>query len=68
LVSNNSSLPELVASEGILCDPVDQNDIKRGLIALIDKSTLERVNLKSMRQSWNFSWKRTWQQTLRQLM
>jgi len=44
------------------------DEIKKGLMALIDQSTLENIDLISMRQSWNFSWKRTWQQTLRQLI
>lgn len=68
LVSNSSSLPELAGQQGILCDPMDLDEIKKGLMALIDQSTLENIDLISMRQSWNFSWKRTWQQTLRQLI
>ena len=68
LVSNSSSLPELVGQEGVLCNPMNLHEIKKGLIALIEKANHENIDLISMRQSWNFSWKRTWQETLRQLV
>ena len=67
LVSNTSSLPELVGEVGILCDPLNNESIQRGLESLIQKSKVTQVDHQCMRQSWNFSWQKTWKETLNYL-
>ncbi|HAQ70863.1 MAG TPA: hypothetical protein DCR48_07805 [Flavobacteriales bacterium] len=67
LVSNTSSLPELVGEVGILCDPLNNESIQRGLESLIQKSKVTQIDHQCMRQSWNFSWQKTWKETLNYL-
>jgi glycosyltransferase involved in cell wall biosynthesis len=67
LVSNNSSLPELVGEVGILCDPLNNESIQSGLESLIQKSKVTQIDHQCMRQSWNFSWQKTWKETMNYL-
>ena len=60
LVSNRSSLPEIVQNSGLLFDPTDQEELIEGLLKIILDSRL-RSSLceKGVQQAARFSWKGT---------
>jgi glycosyltransferase involved in cell wall biosynthesis len=64
LVSNSTSLPEVVGDAGLMVDPFDTEAIGDGLIRLVEDSAL-RQNLRSLglARSKQFSWDKTAQQT-----
>ncbi len=64
LVSNSTSLPEVVGDAGLMVDPFDTEAIGDGLIRLVEDSAL-RQNLRSLglARSKQFSWDNTAQQT-----
>lgn len=60
MVSNVSSLPELVGNTGVLVDPVDAQSIQLGFIRLSQLSAQENIEMETMQQTWNFSWLKMW--------
>lgn len=65
LVSNQSSLPEIVGDVGLLCDPNSPADIASGLMKLIGKKDDEDLRKRCIERSWLFSWRSTWINTAR---
>ncbi len=65
LVSNRSSLPEVVGDGGLLVDPDDAAAVAAGMAALARDESL-RVHLRdrALARAARFSWRRTAQQTL----
>lgn len=58
IVSNISSLPEVVGKAGIMIDPFDSNDIARGILEIL-KMNDTRYNMQkrlSIEQAHKFSW------------
>lgn len=62
LVSDVSSLPELVGEAGIQCNPHQVDDVMDGLVKLEAMSKQEHL-ASCLEQSWKFSWKTCWLQT-----
>jgi glycosyltransferase involved in cell wall biosynthesis len=64
LVSNTTSLPEVMGDAGLMVDPLDLDAIGDGLIRLVDDMTL-RQNLRNrgLAQAKKFSWDKTAQET-----
>jgi glycosyltransferase involved in cell wall biosynthesis len=64
LVSNVTSLPEVVGDAGVMVDPLDIEAIGDGLIRLVEDSTLRQdLKLRGLARSKQFSWDKTAQQT-----
>ena len=63
LVSNTSSLPELVGEVGIQCDPTSLDSIQIGLEELIKVDRLQE-EMSMMKQTWQFTWRESWLQNL----
>lgn len=65
IVSNVSSLPEVVGDAGILVDP---NDVEAWTVALnrvlTDDALREEMSVKGLKQAANFSWERAARETL----
>lgn len=60
IVSNTSSLPEVVGDAGLLVDPSNERDIASAMARVITEPHLrERLSRNSMRRSQLFSWERT---------
>lgn len=55
VVSNNSSLPEVVGQTGILVDPYDVNDIVKGMIAICNTENRNKLIGNMPRQIAKFS-------------
>ena len=63
VVSNTSSLPEVVGDAGILLDPKDQLALTQNMWKLYsDENYRSEMSLKSIEQSKKFSWEATVQQ------
>lgn len=60
VVSNISSLPEVVESGGILLDPYDNNSLQEIMLTLYsDKNVREEYSNKALERSKYFSWEKT---------
>ncbi len=60
IVSNRSSLPEVVGDAGLLVDPDDAADLARGLSSLFDSPGLaQRLGERGVERSRRFSWERS---------
>lgn len=65
IVSNTSSLPEVVGTAGLYIDPYNIEDIKEKIEALLQDSTLPtELKEKSLQQARKFSWEKTAQATI----
>ncbi|GAG83676.1 unnamed protein product, partial [marine sediment metagenome] len=63
--SNTTSLPEVIGDAGLLCDPLDFNDISSSMEKIIDNEILREEliqrGLERVKQfSWDVSAKTTW--------
>jgi len=66
IVSNVSSLPEIVGDAGQLVDPYNENAIADMMIkVLTDKGLSEGMRRRGLRRAKEFSWVRTAEETLR---
>lgn len=64
LVSNTTSLPEVVGDAGLMVDPFDTEAIGDGLIRLVEDSALrQKLRSLGLARSKQFSWDKTAQQT-----
>jgi len=65
VVSNCSSLPEVVGQAGIYVDPYEVHDIARGINQMLaDPALRERMSTAGLEQARRFSWEDTARQTL----
>lgn len=64
LVSNTSSLPEIVGDAGLLCDPKSIEDIEEKLMQLIETAGHKASRISAQEQSWDFTWSRHWERLL----
>ncbi|MBX4205509.1 MAG: glycosyltransferase family 4 protein [Candidatus Doudnabacteria bacterium] len=65
VVSNISSLPEVVGDAGVLVDPNSVNSIAEGLLrVLIDKNLQNEMSKKGIEQAKKFTWSATARKTL----
>ncbi len=65
IVSNISSLPEVVGDAGILINPENSDDIKKAIIKIsADKPLWKRLSQESIKQSKKFSWEKMAQEVL----
>ena len=65
MVSNCSSLPEVVGEAGFVLDPDDDRQIGGSIIASIIQDELAaELKEKGMKQAADFSWERTATETL----
>lgn len=67
LVSNVSSLPELVGETGVQCDPKSLQEIELGLMKLIEIGSEESSRIAAQERSWQFTWSRCWEGILRMI-
>ncbi len=58
LTSHCSSMPEVGGDAAILVDPFNVDEIKKGIITLLDKSQRQRLAQKTHDQLIQFSWKK----------
>lgn len=64
LVSNATSLPEVVGGAGLMVDPFDIEAIGEGLIRLVEDSSLRQdLRLRGLERSKQFSWDKAAHQT-----
>jgi glycosyltransferase involved in cell wall biosynthesis len=64
VVSNRSSLPEIVGGAGMLCDPERVDEIAHALAVLLrDEQTRARWGQKALERAREFSWDRTARKT-----
>ena len=65
IVSNTSSLPEVVGEGGVQIDPFNTEEMARALEKMLtDDSHRKAMSDKGLRQAANFSWEKTAQETL----
>ena len=66
VVSNSSSLPEVAGDAGIYVDPLNSDDIARGMTEALQLNPNERRNLvnKGKAQAKKFSWEKCAQKTI----
>lgn len=65
MVSQNTSLPEVVGDAGVLFDPFDSDDMRKRMDLLFGDVNLRRaMQVESTARATQFSWKKTAQQTL----
>jgi glycosyltransferase involved in cell wall biosynthesis len=68
LVSNATSLPEVVGDAGLMVDAYDVDAIGESIMRLVENSALrEDLRLRGLARSKEFSWERTAHQTLQVL-
>ncbi len=66
LTSNGSSLAEIAANASYLIDPLDVDDIVRGLVALVEDDDLHaRLRIAGLTRSAQLSWQRAAAETVR---
>ncbi len=66
IVSNTSSLPEVVGDAGILVDPYDSKEIAQAMYHVIsDEGLRQQMRQKGLKRAKMFSWEKTAQQTLK---
>jgi glycosyltransferase involved in cell wall biosynthesis len=60
LAGRAGSLPEIVGDAGMLVDPLDTNDIRRGLAILLQDIALrERLRERGIARASSYTWDRT---------
>ncbi|MBM9547013.1 glycosyltransferase family 4 protein [Leptospira sp. 201903074] len=60
LVSNASSLPEVVGDAGLYVDPYDLNSIKTGMEKLLNEAELRKsLSSSALKRSESFTWEKT---------
>ena len=59
MVSNTSSLPEVVGDCGISVDPLSIEDIARGLIKMTDDKFVREQSIKGIERAKVFSWEKS---------
>lgn len=59
MVSNTSSLPEVVGECGISVDPLSVEDIARGLIKMTDDEFVREQSIKGIERAKAFSWEKS---------
>jgi glycosyltransferase involved in cell wall biosynthesis len=65
IVSNLSSLPEVVGEAGILVSPLDSDDLAKKITKILsDNVYRQKLSEKSLLQSKKFSWQKTAEETL----
>jgi glycosyltransferase involved in cell wall biosynthesis len=65
IVSNTTSLPEVVGDAGILMDPADEDGLCQALMGLYRNEALRRdMSRKSLAQAGQFHWDRTVEETV----
>lgn len=65
VVSNVSSMPEVVGDAGVLVDPLNVNSIAGGLLkVLIDPELRAKMSAEGLKQAEKFDWSRTARRTL----
>lgn len=65
IVSNRSSLPEVVGDAGILVDPEEIDDIAGAMERLLQKTSLrEELSGRGLQQAGKFSWQRCARETM----
>lgn len=66
IVSNTSSLPEVVGDSGIKIDPNNTKDIKEGIVKVLNDPTLaSSLKEKGLKNALRFSWQKCAQETLK---
>jgi len=66
VVSNTSSLPEVVGGAGILVEPTDAEEMSQALErVLTDTSLREVMRAKGLKRAQSFTWQRTAEETVR---
>lgn len=63
MISNTGSLPEICDGAAMVVDPYDENDIKRGMIELLDEETRQTLIKKGLERVKQFSWEKTARET-----
>lgn len=64
--SNNSSLPEVIGSAGVLINPVDEKELARTIEKVLTKETLQgKLKFKGLEQARKFSWQKSAEETLK---
>jgi len=64
VVSNSSSLPEVVGDAGILIDPYNVDELSSALLSIISDKTLQNeLKIKGMNKAREFSWEKTAKET-----
>lgn len=65
LVSNGSSLPEIVQGAGVMANPLDIDEIERKIAMILqDEQLRKEMSLKGISRAGKFSWEKTAQQTI----
>lgn len=64
LVSNVSSLPELVGETGVQCNPKSLQEIELGLMKLIEIGSDQSARDQAQERSWQFTWSNCWEGVL----
>ncbi|HID87194.1 MAG TPA: glycosyltransferase, partial [Anaerolineae bacterium] len=65
VVSNASSLPEVVGDAGLLVDPLDVDALAEAMIAVLsDEDLRASLRQKGIARAKRFSWERTARETL----
>jgi glycosyltransferase involved in cell wall biosynthesis len=60
IVSNTTSLPEVVGEAGLVVDPLDSTAIAAAMVKLLDDQALhQQLKAKGLRRAGQFTWKRT---------
>jgi glycosyltransferase involved in cell wall biosynthesis len=66
VVSNVSSLPEVIGDAGVLVDPASVNSIKEGLLkVLINENLRQEMSKQGIEQARRFTWEHTAKETLK---
>lgn len=66
IVSNCSSLPELVGRAGVLIDPQNEEELARAIKQiLLSKKLAKKLSLRGLKQAKKFTWEKTAQETLK---
>ena len=62
LVSNNTSLAEIVGDSGVQVDPNSEEAIKEGLLQLLNPLNRTSLAEAAQKKSWQFTWSQMWRQ------
>lgn len=65
VVSNSSSLPEVVGDAGLLVDPRNVEELAKALLTVLENpATRQELQAKSLKRAARFSWQQTAQRTM----
>ena len=65
VVSNSSSLPEVVGDAGLLVDPMNVEELSEALLAVLENPAIrQELQAKSLQRAALFSWRQTAQRTM----